>query len=146
MSPCPRRRSDHTFGQSSDVVSLSWRGGLQDKINSFWEISKKELEDKKAELRNKEREMEELEERHQVQQTSFNGDRYVTWLRRSGFLPLDSTAPLDVSQVELKVYKQKVKHLLYEHQNNITALKVREGCSPSPSHEISAASPFAARH
>lgn len=62
----------------------------RDKINSFWEITKKELEDKKADLRNKEREMEELEERHQV---------------------------------ELKVYKQKVKHLLYEHQNNITALK-----------------------
>jgi coproporphyrinogen III oxidase len=26
-------------------------------------------------------------------------------------------------QVEIKVYKQKVKHLLYEHQNNITTLK-----------------------
>jgi hypothetical protein len=24
-----------------------------------------------------------------------------------------------------QVYKQKVKHLLYEHQNNITLLKVR---------------------
>ncbi|GBG64314.1 hypothetical protein CBR_g41515, partial [Chara braunii] len=61
-----------------------------DKINSFWEITKKELEDRKAELRNKDREMEEMEERHQV---------------------------------EIKVYKQKVKHLLYEHQNNITQLK-----------------------
>ena len=59
-------------------------------MNSFWEISKKDLEDKKAELRNKDREMEELEERHQV---------------------------------EIKVYKQKVKHLLYEHQNNVTTLK-----------------------
>ena len=26
-------------------------------------------------------------------------------------------------QVEIKVYKQKVKHLLYEHQNNISHLK-----------------------
>lgn len=26
-------------------------------------------------------------------------------------------------QVEIKVYKQKVKHLLYEHQNNISSLK-----------------------
>ena len=26
-------------------------------------------------------------------------------------------------QVEIKVYKQKVKHLLYEHQNNISELK-----------------------
>lgn len=62
----------------------------QDKINAFWEITKKDLDDKKAELRNKDREMEEMEERHQV---------------------------------EIKVYKQKVKHLLYEHQNNITTLK-----------------------
>jgi hypothetical protein len=28
------------------------------------------------------------------------------------------------AQVEIKVYKQKVKHLLYEHQNNITSLKI----------------------
>ncbi|KAG2494699.1 hypothetical protein HYH03_007215 [Edaphochlamys debaryana] len=62
----------------------------RDKINAFWEISKKDLEDRKAELRNKDRETEEMEERHQV---------------------------------EIKVYKQKVKHLLYEHQNNITTLK-----------------------
>ena len=62
----------------------------RDKILQFWEITKKELEDKKSELRNKDREMEELEERHQV---------------------------------EIKVYKQKVKHLLYEHQNNVTTLK-----------------------
>lgn len=40
---------------------------LQDKINAFWEISKKELEDTRAQLRNKDREMEELEERHEVE-------------------------------------------------------------------------------
>ena len=40
---------------------------LQDKISAFWEISKKDLEDKKAELLNKDREMEEMEERHQVE-------------------------------------------------------------------------------
>jgi hypothetical protein len=64
----------------------------RDKINTFWEITKKELEDRKAELRNKDREAEELEERHQV---------------------------------EIKVYKQKVKHLLYEHQNNGTFARAR---------------------
>jgi growth arrest-specific protein 8 len=40
---------------------------IQDKICAFWEISKKELEDKKAELRIKDREMEEREESHQVE-------------------------------------------------------------------------------
>ena len=62
----------------------------RDKVNTFWEITKKQLDEKKSDLRNRDREMEEAEERHQV---------------------------------EIKVYKQKVKHLLYEHQNNITELK-----------------------
>ncbi|XP_048371129.1 dynein regulatory complex subunit 4 isoform X1 [Sphaerodactylus townsendi] len=62
----------------------------RDKIHTFWEITRRQLDEKKAELRNKDREMEEAEERHQV---------------------------------EIKVYKQKVKHLLYEHQNSLTELK-----------------------
>lgn len=62
----------------------------RDKIHTFWEITRRQLEEKKAELRNKDREMEEAEERHQV---------------------------------EIKVYKQKVKHLLYEHQNTLTEMK-----------------------
>ncbi|KER20933.1 hypothetical protein T265_10621 [Opisthorchis viverrini] len=62
----------------------------KDKINTFWEITKSQLEDVRSELRTKEREMEEAEERHHL---------------------------------ELKVYKQKVKHLLYEHQNRETELK-----------------------
>nr|XP_005999251.1 PREDICTED: growth arrest-specific protein 8 isoform X2 [Latimeria chalumnae] len=62
----------------------------RDKIHTFWEITRRQLDEKRAELRNKDREMEDAEERHQV---------------------------------EIKVYKQKVKHLLYEHQNNISELK-----------------------
>ena len=62
----------------------------REKLNYFWIVEKKNLEDKKAELRNKERELQDLEERHQV---------------------------------EIKVYKQRVKHLLHEHQNAITQLK-----------------------
>jgi len=62
----------------------------REKLNYFWIVEKKNLEDKKAEHRNKERELQDLEEKHQV---------------------------------EIKVYKQRVKHLLYEHQNEITMLK-----------------------
>ncbi|XP_030616694.1 dynein regulatory complex subunit 4 isoform X1 [Delphinapterus leucas] len=62
----------------------------RDRIHTFWEITRRQLEEKKAELRNKDREMEEAEERHQV---------------------------------EIKVYKQKVKHLLYEHQNSLMEMK-----------------------
>ena len=68
----------------------------RDKVTTFWEITKRQHEEKKAELRNKDREMEEAEERHQV---------------------------------EIKVYKQKVKHLLYEHQNNIAELKAESKCN-----------------
>ncbi|TSL47612.1 Growth arrest-specific protein 8 [Bagarius yarrelli] len=62
----------------------------RDKIHTFWEITKRQLEEKKADLRNREREMEEAEENHQT---------------------------------EIRVYKQKVKHLLYEQQNSIAELK-----------------------
>ncbi|XP_023717427.1 dynein regulatory complex subunit 4 isoform X2 [Cryptotermes secundus] len=62
----------------------------RDKLRTFWEITRQQLEENRAELRNKDREIEEAEERHQV---------------------------------EIKVYKQKVKHLLYEHQNNLSELK-----------------------
>ncbi|XP_031361724.1 dynein regulatory complex subunit 4 isoform X1 [Lonchura striata] len=60
------------------------------RIQSFWEITRRELEESKAELRNRDRQMEEAEERHQL---------------------------------EIKVYKQKVKHLLHEQQENLTELK-----------------------
>lgn len=63
----------------------------REKLNYFWIVEKKKVEDKKAELRNKERELQDLEERHQV---------------------------------EIKIYKQRVKHLLYEHQNEITTKKI----------------------
>ncbi|XP_076328436.1 growth arrest specific protein 8 isoform X2 [Tachypleus tridentatus] len=58
----------------------------RDKIHTFWEITTHQLEEKQAELRVKQRELEEAEERHQV---------------------------------EIKVYKEKVKHLMYEHQQNL---------------------------
>ena len=63
----------------------------REKLNYFWIVEKKKLEDKKAELRNKERELQDLEEKHQV---------------------------------EIKVYKQRVKHLLYENTNELTQKKI----------------------
>ena len=58
--------------------------------DTFWEVTRKELEETRAEVRVKDRELEESEERHMM---------------------------------EVKVYKQKVKHLLYEQENNIAELK-----------------------
>ncbi|KAM6057493.1 dynein regulatory complex subunit 4 [Chlamydotis macqueenii] len=62
----------------------------RDRFHGFWEVTRRQLEEKRAELRNKEREMEEAEEQHQM---------------------------------EIKVYKQKVRHLLHEHQENLTEAK-----------------------
>jgi len=62
----------------------------RDKIYAFWCITKKELGNIHAALRNKEREIEEMKERHKV---------------------------------EMKAYKQKVRHLLYEQKVQTAELK-----------------------
>ncbi|XP_026215142.1 dynein regulatory complex subunit 4-like [Anabas testudineus] len=70
----------------------------RDKIMAFWEISKRDLEETKAELRNRRREREEGEERHRV---------------------------------EISVYKQKLKHVLSEHHNTVSELKMDEVAASS---------------
>ncbi|XP_076678356.1 growth arrest specific protein 8 isoform X2 [Andrena cerasifolii] len=62
----------------------------RDKLRTFWEITKHQLEEARTTVRNKEREKEELAEKHEA---------------------------------ELKLYKQKVKHLMYEHQTNLSETK-----------------------
>ncbi len=62
----------------------------RDRLSTFWEGTKRQLEEGRAEARVKDRELEEAEERHQT---------------------------------EVKVYKQKVKHLLYEQEHNLAELK-----------------------
>lgn len=61
----------------------------RDKIHTFWEITRRQLEEKKAELRNKDREMEEAEERHQVEIKVSGADLPIpvvltTWNRGAG--------------------------------------------------------------
>ena len=51
----------------SHVSLYSCSPRLHSDVDTFWEITKKDLEDREAELRNKDREMEEMEERHQVE-------------------------------------------------------------------------------
>ncbi|XP_031843174.1 growth arrest specific protein 8 [Nomia melanderi] len=62
----------------------------RDKLRTFWEITRHQLEEARASVRNKEREKEEVTENHEA---------------------------------ELKLYKQKVKHLMYEHQTNLSETK-----------------------
>ena len=51
-----RERSERNFFQLE-----------RDKVNTFWEISKQQLEEARAGMRNKDREMEDMEEKHQVE-------------------------------------------------------------------------------
>lgn len=62
----------------------------RDRLSTFWDVAAKQLEESRAECRVKDRELEETEERHQM---------------------------------EVKIYKQKVKHLLYEQENHLAGLK-----------------------
>ena len=62
----------------------------RDRLSTFWDVATKQLEESRAECRVKDRELEETEERHQM---------------------------------EVKIYKQKVKHLLYEQENHLASLK-----------------------
>jgi len=76
----------------------------RDKISTFWEITRRQLEQSKAQLRNKDREMEDAEERHQV---------------------------------EIKVYKQKVKHLLYESAEHCRSPRRSCGTTTRSNHQPS---------
>ena len=62
----------------------------RDRLSTFWDVATKQLDESRAECRVKDRELEETEERHQM---------------------------------EVKIYKQKVKHLLYEQENHLAGLK-----------------------
>jgi len=48
-------------------LERNWSETELDHVKSFWEITQRELEDKKAELRNKDSDMEGAEERHQLE-------------------------------------------------------------------------------
>lgn len=60
------------------------------KIREFWEVTQNDLKEAKGQTLIRERQLEELEDKHQL---------------------------------EIKIYKQKVKHLLYEYQNNVVQVQ-----------------------
>uniref|UniRef100_A0A1B6G1Y7 Dynein regulatory complex subunit 4 n=2 Tax=Proconiini TaxID=565685 RepID=A0A1B6G1Y7_9HEMI len=62
----------------------------RDRLYTFWEITRQQLEENKAELCNKDRAIEEAAEKHDM---------------------------------EIKIYKQKVKHLMYDHHSHLAELK-----------------------
>ncbi|KAL4423403.1 hypothetical protein ABPG77_009981 [Micractinium sp. CCAP 211/92] len=77
-------------GLKNEELARNYMQLERDKIQGFWDITRQELGDARAELRLKDRELEEAEDKHGL---------------------------------ELKVYKQRVKHLLYEHQDGLSRLK-----------------------
>lgn len=82
------RNLEKLIKKEEDLIGLYNDERLR--INYFWLVGKKELEDKQAELRNKEREFQDLEEKHKI---------------------------------EIKIYKQRLKHLVFQNQDQLTQLK-----------------------
>jgi len=64
----------------------------KDKLNNLWVIAKKDLDDNKSELMNKERELKDLDENHIMTKN---------------------------------LYKQKVKHLLFQNQDYHGEMKIK---------------------
>lgn len=95
-------------------------GDMQEKINYFWIVAQKSLEDKKAELRNKEREFQDAEERHQVEIKVRNCCAGVHGPLKGGHW----CACADTSDcAREQMYKQRLKHLLHECQNEMATRK-----------------------
>ncbi|KAL1461727.1 hypothetical protein WDU94_013599 [Cyamophila willieti] len=78
----------------------------RDKLRSFWEITRQQLEESRAALRNQDRALEEAAEKHEQ---------------------------------EIKQFKQKVKHLMFEHESHLSDLEVHILIKP----EIDEAHPLA---
>jgi hypothetical protein len=57
----------------------------RDRISTFWEITKRQLEEKKAELRNKDRELEDAEEQHQAEIKVRSSPNYQNRIFRNRF-------------------------------------------------------------
>lgn len=94
----------------------------RDKSHAFWEISKRGLEEVKAELRNRQREGEEAEERHRVEiAVSCTRSAHT---HRSIWFGCFSGVTCKACVVGVQVYKQKLKRVLSEHHNTTSGLKM----------------------
>ena len=88
------RELEKQIKKEEDLIGLYNDERLR--INYFWLVGKKELEDKQAEVRNKQREFQDLEEKHSI---------------------------------EIKIYKQRLKHLVFNNLDQLTQLKKEAQCT-----------------
>ena len=88
--------------------------------NYFWLISKKELEDRQADLRNKERELHDLKERHQIEEKI-----YKQKTKHLLFQNLDKLTELkQESQITIKNIEDENRINERELKQDLRALKV----------------------
>lgn len=108
----------------------------RDKIHSFWKITERQLEEVKAEQKNFDQDIEEDEGRHQVEikvklllkcfaarhanTENFYGRNLPSY---AGHCLLNRFVNAHFIHFPHQVYKQKMKHLLCEHQNTISELR-----------------------
>eukprot|EP00829_Urostomides_striatus_P011288 TRINITY_DN2779_c0_g1_i2.p2 TRINITY_DN2779_c0_g1~~TRINITY_DN2779_c0_g1_i2.p2 ORF type:complete len:115 (-),score=27.29 TRINITY_DN2779_c0_g1_i2:21-365(-) len=81
----------------------------RERINYFWIIAKKELEEKKAELSNKEREKEEIKNRHDIELK-----QKKQMIKHVRFQNLDKLTDLKIQQ-EVQLKSEEDRHLSLIH-------------------------------
>ena len=97
----------------------------REQLNYFWIVEKKRLEDKKAELRCARRVLRCFHFIHTTRvHRTMPGVVYLSSLKCPAQEQGAELQDLEEKHaVEVKVYKQRVKHLLYEHQDEVTQEK-----------------------
>ncbi len=85
-----------------------------DKIRTFWEITRQELQEQRARLRY-----------FLTMFYVFSCSRSVIFTRNSRNKDRELENAEEKHQKEMKIYQQKVKHLMYEHQTQISEMKVK---------------------
>ena len=90
------------------------------RINYFWLVGKKELEDKQAELRNKEREFQDLQEKHEIAIKI-----YKQRLKHLTFQNLDQLTQLK-KEAQIHLKNKEDEHRINERElkQDLRALKV----------------------
>lgn len=144
--------SERPWIQSSTIYRASTTLPLpQNKIQAFWDITRRQLGDARAELLVKDRELEEEEVKPGGHPLALmlppSAVRCATAAQRGSDIGLHPWQPLEWAGIhimrnpeaqptslsfsplqdrhglELKVYKQRVRHLLYEHAAHVARLK-----------------------
>ncbi|CAF4056194.1 unnamed protein product [Rotaria magnacalcarata] len=90
----------------------------RDRISTFWEITKRQLDEKKAELRNKDRELEDAEEQHQAEIKVKKYEKKLRDLREE----MELRRKTEIHEIEERK-NQQINDLLRNHEKAFSDIK-----------------------